>query len=475
MTRTHHDWLRTGSRILLGFAGAMLALIMVLRVPWIASDVPLAYNEGWNAYHAVAVRDGTMLYPSLAETGTVNNYPPISFLLVGTIARVGGDPIRIGRMVNLLGLLLTVAAMVGVVRRLGGARTPEATLFTVVVSMLPFVGPWHHYLGINDPQMLAHGIMLGAAWLIVRAEGSPGATAGGAALMAVAGFTKHNLLPLPIAMLAWLWFSGQRRAAWAFMGGGLGAAAILVAGAYVAWGSAFFESLLATPRLTRLDRIPEMGIPLLRTQLPLLLLAAIAAIMVRVPPLTKWYFGLAVVICLAMLSGEGVGQSGVFDIGLAMGLVLALAANASHDKPSRHRVVQVAVLGWACVLGVQRLWGQLPAALDNAHGRAAAQHAMVVQLLQNSPGAVACEAAADCFRAGRPWTWDAFNVGQAVKMGHPAGARMIEAVTTQRFAVISMQNWPDVAPEFIPPSLRRALEAHYRLADSVGPRLLIPR
>jgi len=478
---TPQRWHHTASRILLGFAAVMLALIMVLRLPWIASEVPLAYNEGWNAYHAAAVRDGTTLYPSLAETGTVNNYPPISFLAIGTIARAGGDPIRIGRIVNLIGLLMTVVAMVGLVRRLGGGRSREATLFTIVVTLFPFLVPWHIYLGIDDPQMIAHGVMLGAALLIVRAEGSEGATAGGAALMAVAGFTKHNLLPLPIAMLVWLALSGQRRAAWAFLAGGLGTAAVLVAGAYITWGKVFFESLLLAPRVTRWDRIPEIVRRELTMLTPLIVLAGWLVVRSRPHRLVAAYFWCSLVLCVLSFAGEGVASSGVFDLGLAMAMVVAIVlgrAEAHLPASLSLQVTRILVLGFIGFASTQGARSEVWLARNRTLAEERRMQHATVAWLQGTAGDAACELLVTCFQAGKRFVWDPFNVGQAIKLGHPAGDRFLSEVANRRVAAFVLSRWPDVSKDQVPPALIEALTANYREADwRLGPQrtVLVPK
>jgi len=75
-------------------ATALLAL-PVARLPM---RVPLNYNEGWNAYHAAQAMSGTPLYPP-ADSLLSNNYPPLSFYIVGIAGRVVGDNVIAGRLV----------------------------------------------------------------------------------------------------------------------------------------------------------------------------------------------------------------------------------------------------------------------------------------------------------------------------------------------------------------------------------------
>ena len=63
--------------------------------------LPLDPNEGWNAYHAAAAMSGTPLYPG-PRSFMIDNYPPLSFYLVGALGRLFGDNIFAGRIIALL-------------------------------------------------------------------------------------------------------------------------------------------------------------------------------------------------------------------------------------------------------------------------------------------------------------------------------------------------------------------------------------
>ena len=65
-----------------GFLALALATVWVRTFPAAWAPISQVYNEGWNAYHAVAAVTGGVLYPP-PETFVFNNYPPLSFYLVG--------------------------------------------------------------------------------------------------------------------------------------------------------------------------------------------------------------------------------------------------------------------------------------------------------------------------------------------------------------------------------------------------------
>jgi hypothetical protein len=70
--------------------------------------IPLSYNEGWNAFWADAAMNHRALYGS-ANPLVANNYPPLSFDLIGAVGRFVGDNVIAGRLVSLISLCLVIA------------------------------------------------------------------------------------------------------------------------------------------------------------------------------------------------------------------------------------------------------------------------------------------------------------------------------------------------------------------------------
>src|ERR1700712_5311980 len=69
------------------------------------------YNEGWNALYIDRVNSGGALYPGPDEL-LLNNYPPLSFVIVAGLARLVGDAMTAGRLVSAASFVI-VAVMIG--------------------------------------------------------------------------------------------------------------------------------------------------------------------------------------------------------------------------------------------------------------------------------------------------------------------------------------------------------------------------
>src|SRR5206468_719118 len=112
----------------------------------------IAYNEGFNAYHALAAWHGK-LYGS---TFTPLNYPPLSFCLL----RLFPDPLMAGRFIALLSLFLCCIFVSVIVYET--TRDMLASILSGLLTLSIFLGIAEFYVGMNDPQLLAQAVMLGS-------------------------------------------------------------------------------------------------------------------------------------------------------------------------------------------------------------------------------------------------------------------------------------------------------------------------
>ena len=169
--------------------------------------VALDPNEGWNAYHTASTMAGHSPYPGSASFMT-NNYPPLSFYLVGLLGGVLGDNIIAGRIVSLISFLVVAGGIASLARRFG-VRSSDAAFASLVFAGLLLV--FSDYVGMDDPQMLGHALQIFGLLLLVKNEKSLPADLAGAALFVAGLFVKHNLVAMPIATIIWLSLGDWRR------------------------------------------------------------------------------------------------------------------------------------------------------------------------------------------------------------------------------------------------------------------------
>ena len=141
---------------LLALAGTLMALL-----PLASPDVSCMYNEGWNAFHQRTAGSGGLLYGAAPEWA-VANHPPLSFLLVGGVARLLGlDVVLLGRAVSIAAFLASGLLFGLILRRatgLGGIGLAAGLGFLVTTA-----GLMPDWIGTNEPHFLGLAFALAAS------------------------------------------------------------------------------------------------------------------------------------------------------------------------------------------------------------------------------------------------------------------------------------------------------------------------
>jgi hypothetical protein len=438
-----------------------------------AFRVSRTFNEGWNAYHASAVFAGEPLYHP-AGALVVNNYPPLSFLLTALVMREVPDAVFAGRVLAMAAFLLVallVALVVHAVSRDWLAACVGAAAFVVYMAVNA-----PNYLGMDDPQMLAHAVMLAGLYVLVRREPGAAAVVAAALLMAAGLFVKHNLIALPVAATLWL-ASLQRGKAVLFvacllLAGGLGLAA-----SRLAFGPDFVAGLLA-PRQTSLAKAWHDTLAALTPMKALLLLAPLAAVLGR--DRLGHFLGLYLAVALAVgglaAAGAGVSDNAFYE------LVIACAIAAGHLVAGTRPVLAIPALRlWAiCAVAFATLCdGGLASAKDMlllpqwlALQRArAAETDAVVAFIAARPGPALCETAVFCYWAGKPFELDAVNFRQGVAAGITRQDTLVDRLAHGYYATIALDR-PETANTLTPEALA-ALRAGYVEVPVANPRQVV--
>jgi len=302
----------------------LFALVAPLSRLLLAVELP---NEGWNAVHAARWMAGGPLYPP-PGSWIVNNYPPLWFMLEGGLgawlAPWPGGLIVAGRLIALAAFALVAALIAAVVRALGGDRLAgfaAASGFVAVIACA--YTPW---IGLAEPQMLAHALALAGLAMLLRARRGTGAAL--AALPMIAALlVKHNVFAVPLAALLWLaWYRRPLLAPWlaaAVLAGAVAAAAILAGFGTDAVAGLSYPRLLSFGRLaTSLGHASKVAV----------ILAAWAVFLwlTRGPPadpaagLVTCALVAAVVEIAATGGALGVSSNVAFDLVIAASLALGL-------------------------------------------------------------------------------------------------------------------------------------------------------
>jgi hypothetical protein len=454
---------------------AALCFGLIEPVLTLGRFVPLDPNEGWNALFAEIAMRGGALYPSPGGL-IINNYPPLSFYIVGGLGRLMGDNIYAGRLVALVSMLI-VAANIHVWLRSTGSGRRVALLGAGLFAALS-VTYARGYAGMNDPQWLAHAIMTTGMVVLWRGNASFRAIVLGSLLMIAAGFTKHLLIPLPIAVTWWL----MRRSRPAFMTWVACSALLLAAITLAAWwlyGTAFFESLDSARQYSL-----HQGIKVTRRALkcfaPIIALAVMLLPYARRSERNEFaavYFLVAALVSAAASGGVGVDINAFFDLMIAASLCAALTVETlwARRVPGPSRAIEAGsaltlMLGLYLAAYAASI---VPAVLREIRGLDAleAETRAATRLVESAGGGrAACETPELCYWGKSEFTLDFFNYGQRLKVGKQPFTPCASAFDGRRIPLVQLLPNDGQGSKQLPPDCNAVILQNYRpvMVSSLG-------
>lgn len=450
------------------FIGCFLGVAHAVSV--VTLHVPLDPNEGWNAYFAqMAIATGSPYPPS--GSFLVDNYPPLSFFLVGEVGRVLGDEIIAGRLVSLVSLGFVAFATARTARRAGCSVEYAAFAGLILIACLLLTSD---YVGIDDPQMLGHAIAIAGMLAALQEPRTSRAMVASALLLTLAFFVKHNLVLLPASLALWLAFVDRRQAI-IFMASG---AVFLLVGLGLfreMFGVGFFEQV-ASARLYSLENIrvgalnwlPWAAIPIggsiclffLGRKEPVAIFAVI-------------YTAIATGGGLVFSGGAGVDANAFFDADIALALSAALLFGRLQGRIWAVVVATLYVIPLVLLLrNVDGDWLDasywLHPMADDA--RVAEQE---IRLLHSKPDPVLCEMLSLCYWAQRSPQVDVFNMDQGLRTGARHADDLLAAIDRKRYSLIELES---LRPFPLPPQIEKAIFRNYSVARTDDERaFLTPR
>lgn len=429
------------------FAAPLLRLPLLMELP----------NEGWNATHAVRWFMGGPLYPAPGEP-IVFNYLPLWPWLTGHLAAILGDVVTAGRVLSLAAALAIGGGIFALARGLGLSRVGAAFAGALAVAMLGCF--YNIYFGLNEPQLLAHALVIAGAAILVRARGLKG-VALAAGVMLAGALAKHVVIAMPIAATLWLWLN-RRALFWAWLACAGGFGAMLAAALILGFGPAFLPNMLY-PRILDLGRMFTNLAQVLKVAVPLLAFVVLVMRDRRRDDAVR-FAGLAILAALAEIAIMGAALGVSSNIAFDLIIAAALAAGVIHDRwPGAG--IRMALLGLFVAIPLATMqrdaWRPLviPAARAQLHDidRAGRQAAALIRAAP--PGPVACETLTICVRAGRPSAVDLWKLRLERTLAPSVDSQAIlRRIAAGEFAAVTVLGfmWRS-SDEFNLPGLRAAL------------------
>ena len=458
--------------------GITTVIVLARHIILLPVRTSLKYNEGWNAYQAAHAFGPEPLYPSLDATIS-NNYPPVSFYIVGGLGKILGDDIIAGRVIALLAFMFIGAGIGWIVAK--RFDQPVLGLFVSLFFLATFGYYFSDYIAIDDPQMLAHAVQMAAlVWLLCGQKNSSQrerksfsvSTIGIALLIAFSLLIKHNLLALPAAIALWLFFY-KKRDCFLFVVIVTGVIIISFSLFNVVYGPNFLIGLLEAPRAYWLT---GGFLNMRRWLVPQGWLIGLGALVVA----TQWrdaevqllglFAGFALCLGTAIAGGAGISYNAVFDVTIALCLLSGWAVGAlgealrgTLDAQRLHpwrfsrsqfyaAIALTFILSFTLPTQLQALLTVVPDTKSLAD-----RSAEDIAIIASFEGEVICEELAMCYFAGKPAAVDLFNFGQKLLSGLVSEDAWLKRLEHQEFSLLYLRS-PSVR---LPESSYRAIETYY--------------
>jgi hypothetical protein len=420
------------ARLAATLLAALVLLLIGFDVLAIVLRVPFDPREGWNAYLAHAAASGQSLYPT-GSSLWFDNYPPLSFFVVGGLGRLIGDDILAGRIIALSSTFATATLIVAIARHMRCSR-PQALL----AGLLFLASPWllTKFATIDDPQML--GMALSTAGLAIALWRAP--IAAGALLMTLAAFVKPVFVIQPLALFVWLALYERKRAfafaAWCLLFG--------IAGLAIA-DKGLHANILGHLFLARsysLSRaLSHPGQWFITGLVPLAATLSLLRYRQDRDAIFCAIYALAgLVLGIVFSSGDGVGGNLTLDASIAVSLGFAVFLNrASLTQRTKSALRLVCLVPFAIVVIISAFggWSSGPS-IPRRFAWARIARADIV-FFERRPRPALCEMESLCYWAGKQRLLDVWGFAEAfAASGRPPGyVEML--LETHYFSVIQLQ------------------------------------
>ena len=432
--------------------------ICVLEAPL---QVPFDPNEGWNAYFQAAAVAGGDLYPG-PHSFMINNYPPISFYVIGALGRVIGDNIIAGRIVSLFCFALLIFLTFVSARRLG------VRLLAAAVGALFFAAvllAFSDYVGMNDPQLMGHALQLAALYILLRGPRGGARIALPGLLFAASLFVKHNLIALPAASFVWLMLR-ERRSAFVMTAMGVATGLCGLALFHFSLGGDLLGRF-ASPRTYSLaniasgfdDVFPWLTVPVIGAVVGFVLASRESAV-----TFSTIYVAIGLLIGIVMVGGAGVDVNAFFDAVIAVSLATSLLLERLIRMELPVSTFSIALYFAPVVFGLwlkaDPTWLTTGFWLHPMQDDAASAQDDIA-FLKEHQGAAVCETLPLCYWAGKPATVDVFNLGQAYASGARGNGDLIAQVQRHKFSVLEFES---LSPFQLGDAVLKAIRRDYAIA-----------
>ena len=413
--------------ITLGLLIAFATLFSAFTLWRIGVPLQIDVNEAWNGWQVDRWLSGAPLYPE-ANALIINNYPPLSFYLLGFTRPTFENAIVAGRFLSIASVFVIALASYLSARHLRAERWAAGLgALWFIATMTRFFG---EYAGMNDPNLLALAVMTTGFVVFLRSQ-SRYSLYMGFSLMILAGLIKHNIVAIPFSALLLLWLSNRGRAIEIALYCAV-TVGLLSLALFEIYGAAFFQQLMMAREISLIRPLERIG--RLQFVLPVLIFWMIwlrSAAPSQAKRVTSILVIASFVVNELALTGAGVANNAQFELVFATGLCLSMIVGDLQRRLAS--IGQMRVDVGLALIGVMvarfLLWPAFDPYLLVISPSYRADIAEKVAILQSEiervraiPGPVNCSIRSVCYLAGKDFVFDDFAMSQRIKTGHATEA-----------------------------------------------------
>jgi hypothetical protein len=214
----------------------------ILRIGY---ATPIDYNEGWNVIHTSRLLDGGLLYLPVNNGLPITpvNYPPLSFIIIGALSYFTGSILQTGRVISLISIVSIGYLIFKIIDNFTFKKL--AALSGALLWIALMVRMASCYVGMYDPQVLAHVFSIGAFYFYSKwiDRLTPQKIFILALLCCLGLFTKHLLIAIPISLAITLFFANKRHFS-TFALAGIIFFSLMLLGSWLYEGKYFFSNFI---------------------------------------------------------------------------------------------------------------------------------------------------------------------------------------------------------------------------------------
>jgi hypothetical protein len=406
------------------------------------------YNEGWNVYNAQRLINHELIYDD--NYWRVNNYPIFSFLVVTGVNFLVNNLLLSGRIVALVSFFAVGVLAAVAIRRFGGDRVDAVFGGGCALGFCYLIAP--AWIAVDDPQTLGEAIMLGALVSYLSRPPDRLSLLRTALLMTLAGFIKHNLVAIPLAITFDIAIRSPRRLPFWF-GCCAGLAVNCLGLTYLVAGGTFIDHLLS-PRLFTWHGARYHLMKYLRLgEFPLAVILLFARAIFPGDRRVLAAYGIVSISAATIFSGvEGTSynmfQDAAVFLAVAAGVMLHGLRNRMVAGVLAHERVAKVALAFAPLLLAQPILTRSPQAFAQIHHagglleidrQAERSFLAEAEYISKKHGPAICESLLLCYRSGQPFTLDPFNSRQFILAGRLNQNDMIRRIAAKEFAVVQLR------------------------------------